>query len=84
MVYSHFITILVWLGIILLSHSSAELGQPQSLLHDREDLAFQQVPVAELVDPQQTKIVHKNVDFLLDILLHFYEYLSPKYSWDEN
>ena len=71
---------MVWLGIILLSHSSAELGQPQGLLHDREDLVFKQLPVAEVVDAQQTKIVHINVDFLLDILLRFYEYLRQKCS----
>ena len=71
---------MVWLGIILLSHSSAELGQPQGLLHDREDLVFKQLPVAEVVDAQQTKIVHINVNFLLDILFRFYEYLSQKCS----
>ena len=69
-----------WLGIILLSHSSAELGQPQGLLHDKEDLVFKLLPVAEVVDAQQTKIVHINVNFLLDILFRFYEYLSQKCS----
>jgi hypothetical protein len=77
----HIIANMAWFGLApscCLSHSSAELGQPKGLLHGREDLVLQQLPVAELVDPQQTKIVHINVDFLLDILLRFYEYLSQK------
>jgi hypothetical protein len=40
----------MWLGIILLSHSSVELGQPQGLLHEREDLVFKGLPEAELFD----------------------------------
>jgi hypothetical protein len=46
---------LVCFGIILLSHISVELGQPQGLLHKREDLVFKQLCVFELVDAHERK-----------------------------